>query len=97
MIITVTLEAPDGLGREVWKFRVNNNNGETPAIGFMLVYWANQVRETRRHKWQILGKHFDTYDREHCNTSVAPAVTDGVVMAFKEELMRRLTYTGVQG
>ena len=95
--ITITLEAPDNLSREVWKFRIDRSAGDLPQINVYLTYWANQTRSTRRHGWQIVGKHFDTYDRDYRNPANAPNVPDHVWAAFKDEYMRRLTYAGVQG
>ena len=97
MNIAIILEAPDKLGREIWKFRVDDNAGEQAQIGVKLIYWANQTRPTRRHGWQIIGKHFDTYDRDSRDPANAPNVPDHVWTTFKDEYMRRLTYTGVWG
>lgn len=95
--VTITLESPDKMGREIWKFSVDDSASERAQIGVKLIYWANQTRQTRRHGWQIIGKHFDTYDRDHRDTVNAPNVPDHVWAAFKDEYMRRLTYAGVQG
>ena len=49
--LTITLEAPDNLSREVWKFRIDRSAGDLPQINVYLTYWANQPRSTRRHGW----------------------------------------------
>ena len=97
MFITITLESPDGLGRETWRFRIDTRAGESDSIPVKLVYWANETRPTRRHKWQIVGKHFNTYNREFNGPENAPEVPAHVWHEFKDQLFRRLVYAGTQG
>jgi hypothetical protein len=96
IIVPVIQQAPDGLGRAVWKFRVDDRSGANDQIKVDLVYWANQTRPKRRHGWKIAGKHFDAYDRDARNYT-PPALPVEVWDAFKADYMSRLTFAGSMG
>lgn len=92
----VYLESPDGLGRICWSFLASLPMSETGRGTLRLIGWGNEVRETKRHKWRMIGKRYNAYKHQGQN-AIPPEPPAEVIEIVKRRISESFVYTGKLG